>query len=447
VRVVREAPAWLVSLVFHMALVIVLAFIAIPSLRKNVLMLEATYSERIGEQLESILPANSMDLERNLETDMAIADRPVDDPFAAPPDLQSLDVAGSSATSHLAAPTIGTMLNGRQPGAKKAMLAVYGGTNSTEASVRMALEWLRRQQQRDGSWRLDEPFPDGGIDESRTAATAMALLAFLGAGHTHREGDYLPVVGRGVNALLRMQDEEGNFFREGPRHHRLYSHAMATIVACELYAMTQDEQVGQAAQKAIKYCGRIQAPEGGWRYDPKVDSDVSVTGWFSMAFQSGRMAGLEVSNFTLQGIGQYLDSAQLDEGARYAYQAGGPARLSMTAEGLLCRQYLGWPRSDPRLRKGCDEMLANPIAWDQPNVYYWYYATQVLHHMGGQDWFRWNAVMRQAIPERQIASGQDAGSWAPTDDPNDRQGGRLYVTCLCTYMLEVYYRHLPLYAH
>ena len=24
-------------------------------------------------------------------------------------------------------------------------------------------------------------------------------------------------------------------------------------------------------------------------------------------------------------------------------------------------------------------------------------------------------------------------------------GGRLYVTCLSTYILEVYYRHLPLY--
>ena len=26
------------------------------------------------------------------------------------------------------------------------------------------------------------------------------------------------------------------------------------------------------------------------------------------------------------------------------------------------------------------------------------------------------------------------------------QGGRLYVTCLRTYMLEVYYRHLPIYG-
>jgi hypothetical protein len=53
--------------------------------------------------------------------------------------------------------------------------------------------------------------------------------------------------------------------------------------------------------------------------------------------------------------------------------------------------------------------------------------------------------MRQEIPENQEHHGKERGSWDPSDDEWGRTAGRLYMTCLCTYMLEVYYRHLPLY--
>ncbi len=46
--------------------------------------------------------------------------------------------------------------------------------------------------------------------------------------------------------------------------------------------------------------------------------------------------------------------------------------------------------------------------------------------------------------------GREAGSWdpmKPSEDEWARYGGRLYVTCLSLYMLEVYYRHLPLYTN
>ncbi len=128
------------------------------------------------------------------------------------------------------------------------------------------------------------------------------------------------------------------------------------------------------------------------------------------------------------------------------------ADIVMTAEGLLCRQYLGWPRNDERLVAGADYLLRNRLNYHDRDVYYWYYATQVLHHMEGTHWDEWNKVMRQEIPSRQVKSGREAGSWDPGGENPDRwgnpqrgEGGRLYVTCLSTYMLEVYYRHLPIY--
>jgi hypothetical protein len=50
------------------------------------------------------------------------------------------------------------------------------------------------------------------------------------------------------------------------------------------------------------------------------------------------------------------------------------------------------------------------------------------------------------LPAEQVKSGREKGSWDPSLDRWGHVGGRLFVTCLCTYMLEVYYRHLPLYA-
>ena len=124
----------------------------------------------------------------------------------------------------------------------------------------------------------------------------------------------------------------------------------------------------------------------------------------------------------------------------------------MTAEGLLCRIYLGWPSTHPALLQAIeDDLLPNTPSLEDDNysVYYWYYATQVMHHMEGDFWQKWNAVMRQAVPENQVKEGREAGSWdpmKPSEDEWARYGGRLYVTCLSLYMLEVYYRHLPLYA-
>ena len=277
----------------------------------------------------------------------------------------------------------------------------------------------------------------------------MALLAFQGAGHTDEVGDYQSNVKKGWLFLIREMDRDSNFIQGGiPNQHVLYTQAQATIALCELYGMTKREELREPAQRAIDYAVRIQAPEGGWRYTPGSGSDTSVTGWFVMALQSARMSGLEVPDKTFQGITKFLDSVQTEGGSKYTYQVtrSQEPTPAMTAEGLLCRQYLGWDQNDERLVDGISYLNANPINWEEPDVYYWYYATQVMHHAEGDAWEQWNRVMRQAIPEQQTQGGKEQGSWYPAGDRNGVVAGRLFTTCLCTYMLEVYYRHLPIYS-
>jgi hypothetical protein len=228
----------------------------------------------------------------------------------------------------------------------------------------------------------------------------------------------------------------------------MYTQAQCTIALCELYAMTGDAQYYDPAQKAIDYLVRVQSPAGGWRYRPDAidgESDMSVTGWVVMALQSARMAGIEVPSPVFERVGKFLDSVAREGGSRFAYQSTDGATLTLTAEGLLCRQYLGWARNDPRLEQGVEYLLANLPSWERQNVYYWYYATQVLHHMEGEAWREWNLVMRELLPANQESRGRERGSWDPKGDRWYTGGGRLYVTCLSIYVLEIYYRHLPLY--
>ncbi len=450
---IKNAPAWLVSGVVHMLILIALALILFPTLVDNRIQLEAIYSETLGDQLEFDSPLAGND-EKNVEEPIITPDDLpwVEDPFAAPPAVD-LTPGGLTATSEVTSKVPGVALSGRMEGMKPALLAAYGGNRTTEAAVQLGLKWLARNQGKDGSWSLQGPYTSGSQDEDKGSATAMALLAFQGNGHTHQKGEYAKNVERGWYWLIKQQDGDGCFFREGPFHHRFYMQGQCTIAICELYGMTKDEQYKEPAERAVKYCLDSQSGRGGWRYSPRVDGDVSVTGWILMALQSARMAGLNVPDDNLRRAGQFLDSVAMEGGSRYPYQEGKVATNTMTAEGLLCRQYLGWRRNDPRLVKGVEWLLEpeNQINFNQGrNVYYWYYATQVMHHMGGEYWDRWNGVMRQAVPEQQVKTGREAGSWDPQKPSRDewgRFGGRLYVTCLSLYILEVYYRHLPLYEN
>lgn len=449
----QGAPPWLISLIVHTVALIVLGLLVVPSYRDARVTVQAVFAEAIGDQLDDDTVHLSTDPLPELEQQLVTPDSlpPTEIPFAAPPDFQ-VSLRPNAASSQKDAPMVGLALTGREKGLKKALLAAYGGNATTEAAVHRALLWLQRNQRRDGSWSLVGPYQNGGQGENQIAATAMALLAFQGAGHTHESGEFKDEVAKGWKWLLRQQNEYGDFWKRGTYasrntyNHRLYSQAQASIALCELYGMTRDEDFRGPAKLVIDYAVKTQGRHGGWRYQPGAETDTSVTGWFVMALQSGMMAGLTVPSPTLDRISEYLDTVASGGGSLYSYRVGRPPTTSMTAEALLCRQYLGWRRDDSRLTDGVKHLLANPIKWEDQDVYYWYYATQVAHHMEGAAWDQWNAVMRQAVPQHQIIEGREQGSWSPDRDQWGIFGGRLYVTCLCVYMLEVYYRHLPIYS-
>lgn len=447
----RTLPAFLGSLLVHLGLLVVLALVVFRTWESEVMRLDVGFSAPTPEIDDFEMDGfenDSADVPPLYDPEALVIEPPVYElpPLTVRPDAPMI-------VDPLEAITGSTALSGREVGSKEQLLAEMGGTQGTEDTVKAGLDWLARNQQRDGTWSMQGPFSDGTGLENRSAATGLALLCFLGAGHTHTSGEHQDRVRRGLDALLARQQFDGDFYRrdgdqsEIPNHH-LYSHAIGMIVVCELLAMTGDERLREPAIKAVAFSEKYQSPEGGWRYSLGVDADLSVTGWFVIGLQSARMAGIDVKPETWAGIERMLYRVASEDGIRYSYKKNEEPTLSMTAEGVLCRQYLGWKKAEPQMADSVAYLTAHPIDFAAKDYYYWYYATQVMHNVEGEAWATWNQVMREAIPANQTRTGRERGSWEPEGDRYAMSGGgRLYGTTLMILTLESYYRHLPLYRY
>ena len=450
---IHDLPAWLTSLVLHLiALLLLGLFVQHRDHQKPTITLSMAVSKyrttgdrpaEIAHETRFDLPAPD-DRPRNPRETAALM-RANEEAKLLRIDQDSID-PNLTALTHVKSLVRSTTDRGRglatrDPRLRRELIYHEGGTALTEAAVARGLHWLSTVQHSDGSWSLRRR-------RDRSAGTSLALLPFLGAGQTHLVGIYRDTVAGGLRYLLEGQGDDGSLRGDANDQHYMYVHGQATIVLCETFAMTHDERFRIPAQKAVDFIVAAQYPRGGWRYKPraedrKLEGDTSVLGWQVMALQSARMAGLYVPEPTLQLAHQYLDLVSRDNGATYAYQRGRPPTRPMTAEGQLCRIYLGWQRTNPALSDGVEYLLDElPTDKRRPNYYAWYYATQVMHHLGGKPWHQWNRSIRNTLVNMQETRGRDAGSWPN----NGRQGaGRLYSTALAVCTLEVYYRHAPIF--
>ena len=342
----------------------------------------------------------------------------------------------------------------RDPRLRAEVVTKEGGTTLTEAAVARGLRWLSQHQNDDGSWSLNAFQQAGGCNCGGHGAfgkhpgTALAMLPYLGAGQTHLAGKYRGNVAKGLRWMLQNQKEDGDLAGGSHSNDHMYTHGQATIVLCEAFAMTGDEELRMPAQKAVDFIAAAQYNDGGWRYHPKpvAQGDLSVVGWQVMALQSARAASLTVPETTVGMANLFLDKVSSRDGARYAYMSKNDPTVTMTAEGLLCRMYLGWTKERPGLNSGVQWITSdeNLPSASRPNIYYWYYGTQTVHHYGGSEWEQWNLKMRDVLTGTQRTDGHAAGSWDPAG-PHSGEGGRIYMTSLAVCSLEVYYRHLPIF--
>lgn len=351
-----------------------------------------------------------------------------------------------------------------------------GGGPKTESAVLAALRWLHFHQDKpEGRWDADDyqkncenrtgpcshvytTPPAGNFD---IGVSALALLAYLGHGQTHRIGKFKKTVRRGLRFLLRQQDRATGRFGPAGDESWIYNHALATMAMCEAFAITRDNSLKESAQSSVNYILRSQNPGYGWKYQPRDGrSDTSVTGWMILALKAARMAKLVVPQKAFEGAITWFDRVTRVSDGKVGYMRPGDngAKLhgrppdtfrnvpTMTAVSVLCRIFCGRKRSDKKVKQGVEILMKNLPDYNRPkndrvNFYYWYYGTYAMFQVGGPNWKKWNDAMKKALLETQRTGRicQD-GSWDPVGEWCI-VGGRVYATAINALTLEIYYRY------
>ncbi|MEM7474776.1 MAG: prenyltransferase/squalene oxidase repeat-containing protein [Planctomycetota bacterium] len=463
-----RAPAFLTSLITHTALLLLLVLISWPTaptaLRQSSFSMRASDSSLQTPVLELLAAGDSLappspefekidiPLQQAAQAAVALSEiLSMEAPTSAESQqqgafdhlLKATELSGNGAFAS-------TGVEGRDQKRRRQVALENGGTIETEKAVEEALRWLAEHQRPNGSWSLlhtkdacgnDCP-NEGSKDRFDTAATGLALLAFLGAGHTHREGEYRQVVRRGVYFLLQVMEntpQGASLMYQSERG--MYNHGIASFAICEAYQLTSDPDLKKAAQETVDFIMTAQGYSGGWGYLPKKPGDLTLSGWQVMALKSAFAAGLDVSPSTIMRVDKFLDSQQMEGGVFYGYRK--PAKSpTCTSIALLLRMFRGVSHTDPRILEGA--LFLSKLGPTRDDAYYNYYATLFLFHVGGPRWEIWNESMREHLIRSQAKMGHARGSWY-FENAYGKEGGRLYTTAMCAMTLEVYYRYSPLY--
>lgn len=482
-RVVRRTPWWAISAGLHLTLALVLGWMIVLG--------------RPAESEESIVvrrhdpppPAPEFPRQPEAKPSAVRAERPVTDPVPSEerepqpddPEPKPPVKDPSETFDPRKPPSRDRIGSGRPPGGTPGTLSTRrlkrvgtpdgdGPTKDTEDAVRRALLWIARHQDPDGPWRTsghvrlcrgNRCAPNEHARGHDVGNTALALLAFLGAGYTHQSRDLVAgipfgdVVRKGLQWLLDRQAPDGSLDRH------MYDHAFATLALTEACAMTSTVLFRDRAQAAVDWLVAARNPGSGWRYSYRSgDVDTSVTGAAVMALKSAQFAGLSFPAEAFDSVRAWLDEVTEPDYHRAGYTNRAPAKVTCphnqayenhearTAIAVMSRIFIDRDAGDRRVTGGASVLTRDlprrePMAVD---YYYWYYASLALYQVdgyrNGPHWQKWNPALTAALVKSQNpdSAGCRAGSW----EPNDRwscEGGRVYATAMNALTLEVYYRY------
>ncbi|MBN1809307.1 MAG: terpene cyclase/mutase family protein [Planctomycetes bacterium] len=331
----------------------------------------------------------------------------------------------------------------RTGGGRKRAVLRGGGSPATEQAVDAALAWLVRNQEEDGRWNAARHGGSG----SDAFVTGLATLAFLGAGHTERTGRYKGNVLKAVDWMIKQQDKDGRIGDDGA------THAACGTALCEAYGLARNGRTGKAAQAAADYSVNIhQVPYSGYGLQPKQDADTLVTAWFVQQLKAAKVVGLKVPGEGFQGATNWFDKVSVTDPKQDGFgSAGGrpgeAADSLSTAAVLLGRILMGWRTTDSVCVNAAGIVGHTPPAWGDENAgvdfVYWFMASHALFQVGGDSWKQWNDALRRTLPEHQLKTGDEEGSWDPAGTWS-AEGGRAGSTALGALSLECYYRYLAM---
>lgn len=317
-----------------------------------------------------------------------------------------------------------------------------GGKASMDRSVLTALRWIKEQQNEDGSFGKEFP----------VAMTAFALLAFSGHCETVDSPEFGKAVKMAIEYLVDVADKGKGMMASRNDRNTSYEHGIAVYALAEAYSMNKNastpfKRISPSLKKGLPIIIEGQTNGGGWLYSYGSNGvgDLSVAGWNMQALKAAELTGLKFSGLSTskKKARKYLDVALDPNGSegyyKYRVREQDKGKLSLTGVGVLCSRMMG---EEAKIEgKALDLILSKaPKKFNASQLYAWYYHSQAAFQAQGKHWRKYNDTYQEVIVEAQ----EKDGSWPAADGHGQVKGdGKLYSTCLCTLMLEVYYRYLP----
>ena len=445
------------SITLHVAMILALLFLVDFSTREKQSEIEVKVIEvdeqQLDELLEELKPPEELpemvDTITPPDVNMDMTPPPDIQDFAAAPVMDTvteLDIA-SDAISPIIMKNLapGNMAN-RSGAGRAASIGAFGGKwgQYAEAAVLRALEWLRINQNQDGSWGTND----------KEAMAGLGILTYLAHGETTASEKYGPTVERAIRYLVARQNETGAFDKLDTTA-GTYSQAICVYAISEAYGMTRIPSLKSVMEKGVQVLIDGQQPKGGYDYKflKGARRDTSLGGWCCQAMKAAYIAGAENAGLhdAMEKAVQDMKSVQKPEDGSFYYShiGGSHSTHSIAAVAVLSMQLLGHAGDDETKRGlnflgGADCNWKNPPEWP---MYAWYYISQTKFHQGGANWSNWN---NQFAPQF-IRNQNPDGSWnSPGLALKEGTSGRenmhpVYATTLAALTLQVYYRFLPTY--
>ena len=289
-------------------------------------------------------------------------------------------------------------------------------------AIEKAQKWIAASQKSDGSW--------SGKD---TGVAAFAIMSLMIGGDVPGEGKYAKNIGLGIQFLLNEQRESGVIYGT-KKHAVMYQHALATLALTEAYGMTRNPRIRTAIIKAVNLIVEVQHPEGGWRYNPKVESgDISATVMQVMALKAAVEAGIYVPKDTMKKAIKFVKGCYnpKEKGFAYTKKSSGSAKFARTAAGMVSLQTVGLHK-DPVLPDVVQYLMKHGDPGKKEHHYWYghYYMSVGLYHYGGPSWKTYYPKIKKKILK----------DWGSRGHHHD-----VLSTAWAIMILGVPYRYLPIY--
>lgn len=318
-----------------------------------------------------------------------------------------------------------------------------------------AVDWLVRQQSRNGSWEA----PNGNYT---VATTGLAGLALLAEGHTPSQGKYAANVRRAVDWLSDRCQQDGRIALKDDTQY-LWGHGYALLFLASAAALDTGDKEGKnelpvasirrqetlaVVRRAADFSIAAQTPAGGWWYNKQATrqfDEVAPTVVQIQALAAARQAGEKVPAKVFARAHEYVTAAITPRG-------GGndkPLTPANAAAAVVIASHAR-ERNSEAAKRGLTRLAGTfPSAKADPFTTLW--VAQAWHQVGDDGYGRlFPKVARKDAQQYGSTAFQDAasthfggtqhadGSWS------DTMTGPVFATATALVVLNMPNEEIPL---